>query len=283
MFCSIKFLLGSDGDAMEKIKSAIDAVKKHNKIASDGSDKNDDNVRHTNDIGKIEYQYTKVIPLDDQHLTKNRIVAHNKNNQLSIGFDVLRTRIISLMKKNGWRTIGVTSPIPSCGKTLVSINLAISIAHNTDTTAMLVDFDLRRPSVINYMGIDAAPTFNDVLSGDASVQEALINPGIERLVILPTANPVSHSSEVLSSQNVRKIVKDISGKYNERIVIFDLTPLLGNDDALTMLSEVDCVLMVVGDGMVSKEQLKDSLKCIDKEKMLGVVLNKSEIQNNIYY
>ena len=161
----------------------------------------------------------------------------------------------------------------------------MSIAHHTDRTAMLVDFDLRRPSVSKYLGLSSGPTLNDVLSGDATVAESLVNPELERFVILPTASPVKHSSEVLSSRKVSNLITEFRERYAERIVIFDLPPLLGTDDAMIMLSQVDCVLVVVGNGMVSKTDLEESMRYVDQDKLLGTILNKAKIpqtQKNHY-
>ena len=156
---------------------------------------------------------------------------------------------------------------------MVSINLAMSIAHHTHRTAMLVDFDLRRPTVSKYLGLPSGPSLNDVLSGDASIAEALVNPDLERFVVLPTAMPIKNSSEVLSSRKVANLVTEFRDRYAERIVI--LPPLLGTDDAMIMLSQVDCVLIVVGNGMVSKTDLTESMRYVNPDKLLGTVLNKS--------
>ena len=229
---------------------------------------------------QVDYDQTRVVSLNQDLLAKNRIVAFNKNNYLSLGFDILRTQVIDKMLKNGWRTMAVTSPIPACGKTMVSINLGMSIAHHTDRTAMLVDFDLRRPTVSKYLGLSSGPTLNDVLLGDATVSESLVNPGLDHFIILPTAIPVKHSSEVLSSRKVSNLITEFRERYPERIVIFDLPPLLGSDDAMIMLKQVDCVLVVVGNGMVSKTDLEESMRYVDQDKLLGTILNKAKISQS---
>lgn len=233
-------------------------------------------MRTANGNVSVEYEQTRVVSLNHELLAKNRIVAFNKNDHLSLGFDILRTQIIKKMLKNGWRTMAITSPIPGCGKTMVSINLGMSIAHHTNKTAMLVDFDLRRPTVSKYLGLPYGASLNDVLSGEASIAEALVNPGLERFVILPTAMPIKNSSEVLSSRKVANLITEFRERYAERIVIFDLPPLLGTDDAMIMLSQVDCVLVVVGNGMVSKNDLVESMRYVDSDKLLGTVLNKAK-------
>ncbi len=259
---------------MDKIKRAIEESKRlrsgtRQEPIFDNSDPN-----HNNAV-KVEYGQTRVISLNPEYLAKNRIVTFNKNNKLSVSFDFLRTQVIDKMSTNGWRTMAVTSPAAACGKTMVAINLAMSIAHHTSRTAMLVDFDLRRPMIAKYLGLPSKPSLNDVLSGNATIGQSLINPGLERLVVLPTAYPIKNSSEVLSSRRVSSLISDLRDRYAERIVIFDLPPLLTSDDAMTMLPQVDCVLIVVGNGMVSKIDLVESMRYVDSNKLLGTVLNKS--------
>ena len=234
---------------------------------------------------EISYTDTRVIPLDSEYLIKNRIVSYNKLDQVSKGFDILRTQIINKMLENGWRTIAITSPIQGCGKSMVSINLAMSIAHHTNRTALLVDFDLRQPSISKYLGLPTDISLNEVITNEATISEALVNPGLERLVILPISKPVINSSEVLSSRKVFHLIGELRDRYAERIVIFDMPPILGGDDVLTMMPQVDCVLVVVGDGMVSKSQLTESMRHIDPGKVLGTVLNKVETpsSNQAFY
>jgi capsular exopolysaccharide synthesis family protein len=265
---------------MEKIKRAIEESKrkqqnnKHKDSYSDPVLPLKSVMQH--DEQEINYEFTRVVSLNPEHLTKNRIVAFNKNDQLSISFDILRTQVIKKMMENGWRTIGITSPTPGCGKTVLSINLAMSIAQHENRTALLVDFDLRRPSVAKYLGLPSGQSLNEVLTGEDTMEHALINPGVERFVVLPTFTPVKKSSEILSSGKVANLITELRERYKERIVIFDLPPMLGSDDAMIMMPQVDCVLLVVGNGMVGKEELKECMRYVDTDKLLGTVLNKVE-------
>jgi len=159
---------------------------------------------------------------------------------------------------------------------VVAINLATSIAHQTQRTAMLVDFDLRRPMVASYLGLKRQVSFNDVLSGQAEVPQALVNPGLPRLVVLPTARPVPKSSEVLSSSRVAGIIEELHDRYQDRIVIFDLPPVLAADDVLAVLPRIDCALMVVGSGMSNQKEIEEAMRHVGSANLLGVVLNKDE-------
>ncbi len=235
------------------------------------------------EIGDFSYSQTRMVRLDPKHLDKHRIVAFNKSNPLSVSFDILRTQVLNRMEAGGWRTLAVISPTPECGKTVVAINLAMSIAHHTGRTALLADFDLRRPSIGSRLGLPPGRTLNDVLDGEATLAEALVNPGLPKLVVLPTAKPVPKSAETLSSRKVESLIEELRNRYLERIIIFDLSPLLVADDAITVLPKIDCALMVVGNGMVSKGEMEESLHHLHATNLVGTVLNKAEPPPRNYY
>ncbi|MFP8781482.1 CpsD/CapB family tyrosine-protein kinase [Hydrogenophaga sp. RWCD_12] len=236
------------------------------------------------DLGSMRYLQTTVVSLDAAHLESHRVISHQKSHPDSWAFDVLRTQVLQKMDENGWRTLAVTSPSVESGKTVVSINLAISIAQLTNRTSLLVDFDLRRPSVARSLGLDRPLSLNDYLSDRVDLGEALVNPGIERFVVLPTNQPVTGASEVLSSSKVGNLIGDLRERYADRIVIFDLPPVLAADDVMTVLPRIDCVLMVVGSGVSTQSEVEEAMTRLSKANLLGVVLNKDEVPaQNAYY
>ena len=144
---------------MERIKQAIEKVKKQRPsgighpmrspmdsrgaTSSQGSQAKDE-------LGEISYEHTRVVKLQAEHLEKNRIISSNKNDAMSMHFDLLRTHVLQKMEEKGWRTLAITSPTPEAGKSVVAINLAMSIAQLANKSALLVDFDLRRPKIGTY-------------------------------------------------------------------------------------------------------------------------------------
>ncbi|UJW82781.1 CpsD/CapB family tyrosine-protein kinase [Hydrogenophaga sp. SL48] len=236
------------------------------------------------DASPVHYTQTAVVSMDAAHLDRHRVVSHQKTHPASWAFDVLRTQVLQKMDENGWRTLAITSPSVESGKTVVAINLAMSIAQQTNRTALLVDFDLRRPSVARYLGLNRSLSLNDFLDGRANVGDALVNPGIERFVVLPTNQPVTGASEVLSSSKVGHLIDDLRERYSDRIVIFDLPPVLAADDVMSVLPRIDCVLMVVGSGVSTENEVEEAMSRLSKANLLGVVLNKDEAPvQNAYY
>lgn len=236
------------------------------------------------DLASLEYVQTATVSMDAAHLERHKIISHQKNHPAGWAFDVLRTQVLQKMDENGWRTLAITSPSVESGKSVVAINLAMSIAQQTNRTALLVDFDLRRPSVARYLGLNRPLSLNDFLEGRVDVADALVNPGVERFVVLPTNRPVARASEVLSSAKAGNLIRDLRERYSDRIVIFDLPPVLAADDVMTVLPRIDCVLMVVGSGASTQSEVEESMNRVSKANLLGVVLNKDEspVQNAYY-
>ena len=279
---------------MEKIKLAIEKAKLENAQAKIQTNVNlgplideavvsKDASQTENEIDKIQYKNTSVVKLDQACLEKHRIVSHAKNNLYTNIFDSLRTQVLLKMEENNWRTVAVVSPTPASGKTFVAINLAISIAHQPQKTAILVDLDLRRPKVATYLGLHAEKSMNDYLQGNAQLKDVMVSPSIPRLVVIPTMRPVAKSAEILSSNKVVNLIQDLRDRYDSRIVIFDAPPILNSDDAMVLLPQVDCFLLVVANGMSTKPEIEEAMYHLPQQKLLGVVFNKADVEARDYY
>ena len=278
---------------MERIKQAIEkinnqqsgSVKQHVQTHSEA---NISTIQSRDSAKKGDLESTnnkaiRVIKLLAEHLEKNRVVAFNKDDPRSMIFDLLRTTVLQKMEEHGWKTLAITSPTPDSGKSMVAINLAMSIAQLTDKNAILVDFDLRRPKIGSYLGISMGASLNELLSGAANLEDTLVNPDIPRLMVLPTKSPVKNSSEMLTSKIILGMIKSLRDWNKSGIVIFDLPPILVADDAIALLPQIDCVLMVVADGMSTKREIEDSLRHLKSVNLLGTVFNKAEEKLLDYY
>jgi protein-tyrosine kinase len=279
---------------MEKIKRAIEKAKLENAQAkimpSSAIDlfveqkiSYSDTPHAEHEIDQIRYQDTAVVKLDTACLERHRIVSHAKNNAHSSIFDSLRTQVLLKMEENNWRTIAVVSPTPESGKTFVSINLAISIAHQPQKTAILVDLDLRRPKVASYLGLHSEKSMNDYLQGTAQLKDTMVSPSIPGMVVIPTMRPVAKSAEMLSSNKVVNLIQELRDRYESRIVIFDAPPILNSDDAMVLLPQVDCFLLVIANGMSTKSEIEETMYHLPQEKLLGVVFNKADVETKPYY
>ena len=224
---------------------------------------------------EIDYVETKVVELDPQHLERNRILHDKSSNEISQAYKMLRTQVLQKLKLNHWNSLAVVSPTPGNGKTLTAINLAISLAQEVKHSVLLVDFDFRKPSIAGYLGIELKKGITDFLLRDEPVAELLVNPSIERLVVLGGNEPLHHSSEALGSPKMIALVDELKQRYPNRIVIFDLPPMLQSDDAIAFAPYVDAMLMVIEEAKTTPDDLALCADMLGNKPLLGSVLNKA--------
>ncbi|MCU7841483.1 MAG: CpsD/CapB family tyrosine-protein kinase [Candidatus Thiodiazotropha sp. (ex Troendleina suluensis)] len=268
---------------MEKIKQALERARDAHTTKSDGHSRIA--VRQAPEpevTSKITYTKTKSVEISKVQLREKRVIVGDTNDSISDQYKVLRTHVLQRLKANQWNSLAVTSPNEGCGKTLTSINLAISLAREVNHSVLLVDMDLRRPSIQHYFFTDAQPGISEYLTEGLDLSEILFNPGLERLVILPGNKPFANSSEMLSSPKMVQLVKQLKDRYPNRIVIFDMPPLLSCDDMIAFSPYVDAVMLVIEEGVTRKEELIRAYELINNTNIIGTLLNKSKDSNSIH-
>lgn len=226
-------------------------------------------------FGKVAYTQTRIVPVEPEQLRRERIIAAFENDKRADSYRQLRTQILRTFRENNWRTLAITSPNSRAGKTLTSINLAISLSLEVNQTVMLVDLDLRSPSILRKLGIESEFGLIDVVEGRATLSQALINPGFERLVILPhCGSGKTHRSELLSSPEMGVLLEDIVNRYESRLIIFDLPALLDDDDALVFAPYADATLLVVEDCVSKRRDVERCTQLLRGTQLIGTLLNK---------
>ncbi len=238
----------------------------------------------TDDASKISYTKTQTVQLSRALLKQNRVILDDDHDGFSHAYKVLRTRVWQKMKEKGWNSVAMTSCNPNEGKTLTSINLALSLAMmKANYSVLLVDLDLRRPSISRYLNLNTEYGLNDYLEKGVALDKILVNPGMGRFVILPSNKPIKNSSEILSSARLEHLVHDFKTRYPSRLVVYDLPPLMASDDVLVFMPYVDAVLLVIEEGNTVSDDIKRAVQILGPEKLLGTVLNKSEEVVSTYY
>lgn len=221
------------------------------------------------------YTQTRVQTPENGHLIENRIITGIKPGRWLESYKMLRTRCIHYMDAMEWKTVAITSPVSKTGTSLTAVNLSISIAMELNRTVLLVDANFQNPSVCKMFGIETDFGLTDYLLKDTPLSDLLVNPGIERLVILPAGKEVFNSTELLRSPKMLRLIEELKNRYPTRIIIFDLPPLLTQADTLGFSPFVDCVLLVASEGFTKTEDLKQSAELLKDVQVLGTVLNKS--------
>lgn len=199
-------------------------------------------------------------------------------------YNRLRSFILTLSQGDSFRnTLMVTSALVNEGKTLTALNLSISLAREYDYTVLLVDTDLRRPSIHRYLGLQPQVGLVQCLKGEVPLSQALVKTGIGKLVVLPAGGVVSDPIELLSSNRMKEVVQELKYRYSERFVIFDSPPVLSFADAQVLANIVDGTIFVVREGVANEKQIKKALDSFHNNNLLGVVFNDANIPASEMY
>jgi protein-tyrosine kinase len=226
---------------------------------------------------EICYTITKSLPVDFSYLKENHIVVENNYPAVAEEYKLLRTHILHKTKKENLNTIMFAGPRPDEGKTVTTINVAISISQEIDKTVLIVDSDLRNPSVHKYFGLSGKKGLVDFLKGGIPIPELLVHPeGIGKLIILPGGKPAGDAAELIKSPLMVDLVYELKHCYQDRYVLFDLPPLLNFADALAFAPLVDGIVLVIEAGHTTREELAQCLEMVNEFNVLGIVLNKMD-------
>jgi len=250
---------------LRRILNGPNGARRHNSAAAPGKTFNPGSP------GPV-YSSTKIVSVPVETLTRNRIVLEEETH-VAEQFKILRTRLLSLTRPHGWSTIQVTGFEPGEGKSLIAANLAISLARDSRQTTLLVDLDFRNPSIHAMLGLEPKPPgLSSFFSGEKGLEEILINPGIERLTILPGGR-IMQAAELIGSSKMEALVAELKERYKDRYIIFDTPPLNGFPDAMVFSEYVDSVVLVARAGFTSRTSVESALNLIPRDKILGVVFN----------
>jgi len=225
---------------------------------------------------EVTYSQTRNIEVSRAVMRKNRLITGFAPCDFTDAYKMLRTQVLQRLNENDWNVLAVTSPGSGEGKSLTALNLAASIAMEIDHTVLLVDANLRHPSLHEHLELLAGPGLNDYLTKDAPLGELLVHPkGIDHLTFLPAGAAMLNSAEMLNSPKMTHLVDELKNRYAGRVIVFDLPPVLSAADALAFAPYVDAALLVVEEGKTSRREVEHAIDLLSGTNVLGTVLNKA--------
>lgn len=176
--------------------------------------------------------------------------------------------------KNG-NLIMVTSSLPGEGKSFSSINLAMSIAMELDSTVLLVDADVARPSMLKILGLPPAKGLMDVLSGDRlDLGDVLLRTNVGKLSILPAGTSHQRATELLASEAMNHLLDEMATRYSDRIIIFDSPPLVVTTEARALATHMGQIVLVVEADRTTHGTVKQALATLESCPVVMLMLNK---------
>ena len=232
-------------------------------------------IKEGNETAKRSIDFSKmpVMVPDENCLETYRVVAAQHDAPHRNAYKVLRTRILQRLRASKFNVIGVTGAGPGEGKSLTALNLAYSLAQDVNHQVILVDLDLRRPSVHEYLGLTPKYDLSDILNGSQKLKDVLVCPNVNRHAVLTNQTPYRDSSEMLSSPEMANLIQEFKNLGPKTITIVDLPPVLASDDVIALSPLIDALLLVVGQGVCRREDLREAQELLRESEILGVVLN----------
>jgi len=196
-----------------------------------------------------------------------------------------KTNLVKQTKKDEFQNIlMVTSTLPKEGKSLTALNLAISLAQDFDHTVLLIDADLRSPSIHRYLEFEPTLGLSDCLKDGVNIADAIVRTGIGKLSVIAAGKVVPNPLELFSSKKMADLVKEMKHRYRDRYVIFDTPPLLPFAEGRSLGHMMDGIVFVIKEGEASEESIREALDAVKGCRILGVVFNESSVcaEDNTY-
>ncbi len=204
-------------------------------------------------------------------------------SQMAESYRALRTSLLLTFVGGPPKVILITSALPEEGKTTTSVNSAIVLAQK-DTRVLLIDADLRRPSIHKTLGMGPKIGLSNVLTGNVALEQAIIPSTIlPNLFILPAGTPPPNPAELLASTKMKSVLEELRKHYDH--IVIDTPPTLSVTDAVVMSTSADAVVLVIRSGQTTKPALRrarDILMQVNA-RVCGVLLNAVDLNSPDYY
>ncbi|MDF1802038.1 CpsD/CapB family tyrosine-protein kinase [Thalassovita sp.] len=223
------------------------------------------------------------IPVDERLMDENLIITATRHDPAHATFDVLRTRLVQTLSEKGWRRVAITSPTSNCGKSFVATNLAITLSRYDNCRTVLMDMDMRAPSLAGLLGVEDAGSMGAYLRGERDLKDQFRRFGPNHLKIGNTLaiglndKIEPYAAELLQQANTRDRIEDMEAQLSPDIVLYDLPPALVQDDVIAFRNMFDGVLIVAGGGQTKSSEITEVMHRLGEETpLLGVILNRAE-------
>lgn len=270
---------------MGKFSEALEKSKKELNVNEDKAEtiNSSEIVNKVEDKPKIISRVTPIRKIPKK-MAPGLVTVSQPHSYEAEQFRTLKTNLLFSSDRGIPRTIMVTSAVPDEGKSFVSANLAVTFAHSVDEHVLLMDCDLRLPTVHRVFGIkDDAPGLSDVLSGKIDIPTALHKTGVEKLTVLPGGSIPNNPTELLSSKRMKNLLMEVEARYKDRYIIIDSPPPLLTAETIAIARQVDGILIVIRHESTSRNEVKEMIELLDKDKIIGVIVNRYDVRLAKYY
>lgn len=260
---------------MEKLRAALDSARRARteRIAPlNGRAEAARDLRDVPDACLARWQALAPLNVQEKHLEQHRVVTRLAG-RAATPFDILRTKTLLQMRRNGWKRLAITSPMPNSGKTTTACNLALGLGRQSDLRSILFDLDLRDPSAHTFFETTPPHSIGEVLTGTVPFEDQALRYG-DNVAVSMAQYAETDPTRILLSEETTTALDAIEAAYEPDLMIFDLPSVLVNDDTRAFLKNADCAMIVVRANKTHYDQFETCKREIAQiTNVLGVVLN----------
>lgn len=224
---------------MEKLQAALSKARR---ARGDAASDPRPSVAPGRDRQSGRWDALDTFQVPDSKLQAHRVVTREANPDAT-PFDILRTKILLQMRQNNWKRLAITSPMPHCGKSTIACNLALGLGRQRELRSILMDFDLRSPSVAEFFDVTPPHNISALLTGQVSFEEQALRFG-DNVAVSMTQLGETDPTRLLLAEETSDILGEIEEAYQPDIMIFDMPSVLVNDETRAFLKNADCALIV---------------------------------------
>ena len=233
---------------------------------------------------KSRLQAYTTVQVDPDRVNRHLVAITDPKSAFAEEYRDLRTSLLQKSKKQKLKTIAIASVAPGEGKSVTALNLAWLLSQTEGIRALVIDCDMRRPSICRYLGVDDAPGMSELLDGESSPADVIVQLQPSGLYLLPGGRPRSDVAEQISGPNFAKLLEHVQANFD--FVIIDAPPLGVFVDAKVLINQTDGALLVLRRNFTTFKEVDRVLEGLPRQRMLGVVLNQAEetlISGRYYY
>ena len=224
------------------------------------------------------------LSIDPDRVNRHLVAVTDPKSAFAEEYRDLRTSLLQKGKKQKLKTIAIASIAPGEGKSVTALNLAWLLAQTEGIRALVIDGDMRRPSLCRYLGIDDGPGLSELLDGELALSDVVVKLEPSGLHLLPGGRPRSEVAEQISGPHFAKILEQVQASFD--FVIIDAPPLAVFVDAKVLINQTDGALLVLRRNFTTYKEIERVLGGLPRQRMLGVVLNQAEetlLSGRYYY
>lgn len=235
----------------------------------------------------LNFEPLKSVEISAETCAQHRVLVNESQLRefaaADAAYRLLRSRLQNRLKRNNWLSLAIASANPGDGKTVTTLNLAISIAREKQKPVYVLDLDMRNPSVCRFLGIENIRPLPDYFTGHAKPGDVLFQTSFPNLIVAGALGPTESASEKLAGPRFSDLLAHIRLRSPDAFVLVDLPPVTLTDEALLVGPRVDAFLVVVSEGKTERKDLTQTLATLGEFTVAGVIINRSSDSQTVGY